>query len=187
MGRKRGQKSPRTFVGDAPCVPRVPPHRIGGGPVTRLNGRQKGARGEREAAKFASEKWGSVNARRACQIGVPGGRDVDHVLPGCRVEVKRVEKLDVAKAHRQASRDAGPDETPVVMHRVNRKPWMLTVDLRDLVRLAEAYAAIDGRTIYPGGREVLVSIRADELEEVASIVARLLGRPVYPFPKGGGS
>lgn len=153
--------------------------------MTRINGRQKGARGEREAAKFASETWGAVNARRACQIGVTGGRDVDHVLLGCRVEVKRVEALDVAKAHRQASRDAEGDETPVVMHRQNRKPWMLTLDLRDAVRLAESFAAIDGRTVYPGGRELLVTIRADALEDFAGIVARLLGRAVYPFDPGG--
>jgi hypothetical protein len=154
--------------------------------VPKINGRQKGARGEREAAKFAAEKWGAVNARRACQIGVTGGRDVDDVLPACRVEVKRTERIDVAKAHRQAARDASPGETPVVMHRQNRQPWSLTFDLRDSVRVAESFAAIDGRTIYPGGGELLVTIRADRLEDFAAIVSRLLGRAVYPYPPDGG-
>lgn len=149
--------------------------------MTRINGRQKGARGEREAAAFAREHWGAVKARRGAQNGVSGGRDVEDVLPGVRVEVKREERLNVARAYRQAVEDAAREGgVPVVMHRPNRKPWRLTFNARDAVRIAGAFAAIEGRTVYPGHGEALVTIEAADLEAFAGGIAAMLGRPIYP-------
>ena len=58
-------------------------------------------------------------------------------LPGIHVEVKRVEKLNVSEAMRQAERDAERflDGAPAVFHRRNREPWLVTMRLSDWLAL----------------------------------------------------
>jgi len=48
-------------------------------------------------------------------------------------EVKRVERLNVSEAMRQAQRDAG-SKIPVVAHRRSREPWLITLLLSDFLR-----------------------------------------------------
>ena len=37
----------------------------------------------------------------------------------------------------QARRDAKPGEIPVVMHRKNRQPWLVTMDIKDWLVMYE--------------------------------------------------
>lgn len=58
-------------------------------------------------------------------------------LPGVHVEVKRVERLNLWKAMQQAAADADrfKDGMPIVFHRQNRKPWLVTMRLDDFMKL----------------------------------------------------
>ena len=60
-------------------------------------------------------------------------------LPGVHIEVKRVERLNVAEAMQQATRDAQRfhDGAPAVFHRRNRQPWLVTLRLEDFLRFYE--------------------------------------------------
>ena len=58
-------------------------------------------------------------------------------MPGVHIECKRVERLNVYEAMAQARRDARPGETPVVMHRKNRQPWLVTMDIDDWLKMYE--------------------------------------------------
>ena len=98
-----------------------------------MNSRQKGKRGELELAK-ALQGYGFGEARRGQQYsGINGDADVVG-LPGIHIECKRVERLDVVKAMHQASKDAGDSKTPVVMHRKNNEPWLVTMLLDDWIQ-----------------------------------------------------
>lgn len=99
-----------------------------------MNSRRKGAVGEREIARILREH-GYTTARRGQQF--KGGADSPDVigLPGVHIEVKRVERLNLADAYAQAFRDAGEGEIPAVFHKRNREPWMVTITLEDFLRL----------------------------------------------------
>lgn len=95
---------------------------------------RKGADGERElAAKlwdygYEIERGGSLSF----------GEVPDLVgLPGVHIECKRVERLNVSEAMRQAIRDAERfrDGAPVLFHRRNRQPWLVTLRLEDFMEL----------------------------------------------------
>lgn len=92
-----------------------------------INSRTKGAVGERELANILKEN-GYV-ARRGQQFSGKNG-DADVVgLPYIHIECKRVERLVIEKAMEQSRSDARENEIPVVMHRKNRQPWLVTMDL----------------------------------------------------------
>lgn len=102
--------------------------------------RQKGARGEREAAKVLQETFG-CQARRGCQFA--GGKDSPDVvtsIDGVHIEVKRVERLNIHDAIAQSVRDSG-GKVPCVLHRRDRTDWLLTVRLSDARGLIEKLAA----------------------------------------------
>ena len=100
-----------------------------------MNSKAKGAAGERELAKLLREH--GHTARRGQQYSGANG-DADVVgLPGVHIECKRVERLNVYEAMAQARRDARPGETPVVMHRKNRQPWLVTMDIDDWLKMYE--------------------------------------------------
>lgn len=102
----------------------------------RKNSRDKGARGEREAAAELSRIFG-CEARRGCQFaGGPNSPDVLVDLPGIHFEVKRTERLSLYPAMEQAIGDAGQHNVPMVIHRANGKPWLAIVRLDDLPELA---------------------------------------------------
>ena len=58
-------------------------------------------------------------------------------LPGIHIEVKRVERLNLSEAMKQAERDSGRfhDGAPTVFHRRNREPWLVTMQLTDWIEL----------------------------------------------------
>ncbi len=97
--------------------------------------REKGKRGEREAAAEIRRLFG-VEARRGAQHhGGPDAPDVQAAIEGVHLEVKRTEAFRLSDALAQAVADAG-DNVPVVLHRSNGKPWLAIVRLNDLPKLA---------------------------------------------------
>ena len=99
------------------------------------NSRAKGKRGELEAAAALRKHLG-IEARRGQQYhGGSDAPDLRHSLPGIHIEVKRVERLNLDQAMDQAQRESGSN-TPLVLHRRNRRPWLVTVRLEDLLAVA---------------------------------------------------
>ena len=99
------------------------------------NGRAKGAAGERELAAVLRD-WGYTARRGQQYSGANGDADVVSSIPGLHIECKRVERLNITKAYEQAIRDAaihGLGVFPVVMHRCNRTPWLVTLSLDDFL------------------------------------------------------
>ena len=103
--------------------------------------RDKGKRGEREAAKALAELLG-IDVRRGVQY--QGGPDSPDVvgIPGIHIEVKRTERLQLMPAIEQATGDAGEGRTPVVLWRRSRSPWIACVPLDRLLGLVAAINAI---------------------------------------------
>ena len=89
--------------------------------------RNKGAGGERELVKVLNDLGFDVHR------GYVFYHEPDVIgIPGIHIECKRVEKLDIKKAMEQAISESKKKDggTPCVFHRVNRKPWMVT--MRDI-------------------------------------------------------
>ncbi len=101
-----------------------------------MNSREKGAAGERELAGIL-KKYGYDCRRGQQYCGINGDADVIGI-PGLHIECKRVEKLNIDDALEQSIRDAKDSELPVVMHRKNRKPWKVTLELDDFMKLLKA-------------------------------------------------
>ena len=97
------------------------------------NGRQKGKVGERELA-HELQKYGYETRRGQQFCGANGDADVVGV-EGLHIECKRVEHLDYYKAVEQSEHDAREGEIPVVMHRKNRKKWLVTLNLDDFIKI----------------------------------------------------
>lgn len=98
--------------------------------------RDKGKRGEREAAAELGQLLG-VSGRRGVQYhGGPDSPDV--VLEGVaiHVEAKRTERLALYAAVEQAASDAPEGSVPIVWHRANGRDSVVIVRTADLVRLA---------------------------------------------------
>lgn len=78
--------------------------------------------------------WG-YDARRTAQYCGKTGDASDVVgLPGIHIEVKRVERLNLDDAMRQAIHDAGQKEDhpfPAVFHRKSRGSWLVTMRAED--------------------------------------------------------
>ena len=107
-----------------------------------MNSRDKGKRGELEAAHLLKEC--GYDARRGQQFSGANG-DPDVVgLPGIHIEVKRVEKLNIDSAMEQSIRDARENEIPVVMHRKNRMPWKVTMLFNDWMELYQEWGKANG-------------------------------------------
>lgn len=101
--------------------------------------KQKGKRGEREAAAELGALLG-CNARRGVQYqGSTDSPDVVLEGVGIHVECKRTEALNVYKAIEQATGDAG-QKVPVVWHRRNGKPSLVIVETARLIELASEIA-----------------------------------------------
>lgn len=101
-----------------------------------VNGKQKGSAGERELAAKLREH--GFTARRTQQFcGTAGDADITcEELKNYHIECKRVERLNVDQAMDQALRDCH-DATPVVAHRRNNKPWLITLYLEDWLKLVK--------------------------------------------------
>ena len=95
---------------------------------------RKGADGERELAALLRERGYSIRRGGSLSFGtVP-----DLIgLSGIHIEVKRVERLNVPAAFRQAQRDSERfrDGVPTLFHRRSREPWLVTMELKDWLKL----------------------------------------------------
>lgn len=80
------------------------------------------------------EKYGYSTRRGQQFCGANGDADVVG-LPGFHIECKRVESLNIISAMRQSVNDAKEEEVPVVMHRKNYQPWLVTLELKDFMEL----------------------------------------------------
>jgi hypothetical protein len=103
--------------------------------------RRKGAAGEREAAAALNEMLGTRFHRGRQYHGGPDSPDLAGDLPGLHIEVKRCEALALYPALAQARRDAPGLAVPAVMHRRNGKPWVIIVEVCDLIRLLDVVDA----------------------------------------------
>ncbi len=106
-----------------------------------MNSCVKGKVGEREFAALLRDN--GFHARRGQQFcGSDESPDVVCVpLAGFHFEVKRVQALNLADAMAQAIGDCG-GKVPVVAHRKNHSPWMITIkaeDFLNLVRLSGSF------------------------------------------------
>ena len=93
---------------------------------------EKGKAAEREVAACFRELFPWCAARRRQQYSGSEGADDVVFLDGVHVECKRVEKLSIDAAMRQAESDAKDEAIPIVCHRRNRTPWLVTLKLEDL-------------------------------------------------------
>jgi len=101
-----------------------------------MNSRAKGARAERELAKKLTEY--GFECRRGQQFSGIEGEDVVG-LPFIHIECKNVQKLNLRDAMAQSERDAKEDQYPVVMHKKDRKPWLVTCTLDDFMTFYKAW------------------------------------------------
>lgn len=95
----------------------------------------KGANGERELAALLRDRGYEIERGGYCYGTKPDLKG----LPGVHIEVKRVERLNVPQAMKQACTDAErfQDGAPTVFHRRSREPWLVTMRLQDWLELYE--------------------------------------------------
>ena len=95
---------------------------------------RKGADGERELAALLEQYGYTIKRGGSLSFGeVP---DLTG-LPGVHIECKRVERLNVPEAMKQAAKDSArfQDGKPAVFHRRSREPWLVTMRLEDWMEL----------------------------------------------------
>lgn len=102
--------------------------------MPKINSRAKGARGERLWRDVLREA-GYTSARRGQQFS--GSSDSPDVkcddLPEVHWEVKCVENLNLRTAMEQATRDAGEGQIPIVAHKKNNQPWLITLPANEFI------------------------------------------------------
>lgn len=102
-----------------------------------MNGKRKGSTGERELMHLLEAH--GIPAHRNLQqfVGGVDNPDIAAEVGGIplHVEVKRQERLRLSAAVSQAVHDANGHALPVVVHRSNRQPWLVTARLEDVLRL----------------------------------------------------
>ena len=103
----------------------------------KINSKRKGKRGELEFSNLCKEH--GFNTRRSQQYsGINGDADVVG-LEGIHIEVKRVERLNLSKAMKQAIEDSKEGEIPIVAHRKNREEWKVTMKAEDWFEFYKAW------------------------------------------------
>ena len=102
-----------------------------------MNYKRKGNGGERELAAILRDAGIEASRNDQMFIGGKGNPDVSAEIWGIplHIEVKRVERLNVPEAVKQAVRDAENNALPVVAHRRNREQWLITMPLANVLDL----------------------------------------------------
>lgn len=102
-----------------------------------MNAKKKGSAGERELLHLLEAH--GIPAHRNDQrfIGGMDRPDVSATVCGIplHIECKRTERLRLSEAVAQAVRDANGNALPIIAHRSNRQPWLVTVRLEDVLQL----------------------------------------------------
>ena len=107
--------------------------------MTPRSSQRKGKQGELELAAVLTSVFG-LPVKRMASAYLPGWKAPDvYGLPGIHIEVKRRERVALHAAIQQARRDA-MGNCPIVAHRSNRCPWLVTVELSELPELARMIA-----------------------------------------------
>ena len=111
-----------------------------------MNSKDKGKRAEREAASVLRAVFG-CEFRRSQQYA--GGVDSADVVGGpadLHWEVKHQERMRLYDWMDQAVADSDSGEKiPLVLHRQNRKEWLVTLRVNDLVALGRILCAWDAQ------------------------------------------
>jgi hypothetical protein len=102
-----------------------------------INSINKGKEGERELSAKLRE-YGYEKCRRGQQFNGLEGDDIVG-LDGIHIECKRTESLQLHKAMAQSIKDSSPKDLSVVMHRKNRDVWLVTMSLKDWIKLYDAW------------------------------------------------
>lgn len=97
--------------------------------------RAKGARGELEVIHLLHDHGWKTARRTSDGRGQQTRGDVTNGPAGVHIEVKRVERVNIPAAFRQALADSNTLDVPVVVHRPSRMPWMATLPFDDLLEL----------------------------------------------------
>jgi len=98
--------------------------------------KRKGAAGEREFAKLLRDHgYEAERGRQYC--GGPDSPDIKCNLP-IHFEVKRVEKLNLNAAMAQAVTECPEGKVPMVAHRRNGTPWLVTMSSEAFFMMLEA-------------------------------------------------
>jgi hypothetical protein len=134
--------------------------------------RQKGKRGERQAAKAVSAALG-VPARRGVQYkGGADSADIEVDILGVHWEVKFVERESVRTWMAQASEESG-GQVPVVLHKRSRGEWLVTLQLERLYEFVQRLEEAAGQTLQAVvGGQVPCPVSAAVLPEGPEAVAR---------------
>jgi hypothetical protein len=107
--------------------------------MSPVNSRAKGKRGELEFIQQHLIPFWPEAKRNIDQFGTDK-RDCLEVA-GVHWQIKRVERLNIWKAMDQARDEADAHDLPIVAHRINRQPWLCTLEAEELIpllRLREA-------------------------------------------------
>lgn len=101
-----------------------------------MNAKVKGNRAELELLHLLEAH--GIPAHRNDQKFIGGVDRPDVAATVCgiplHIEVKRTERLRLSEAVAQAVRDANGHALPIVAHRSNRQPWLVTVKLEDIFK-----------------------------------------------------
>jgi Holliday junction resolvase len=114
-----------------------------------LNSKSKGKVGELELAKIL-QGYGYTVSRTNQFCGNTGEASDLVGLDNIHIECKRVERLDISKAMKQAENDAekaGKEEWPTVFHRKNGEGWYVTMRLDDWQKIYSAWFVLGTRDI----------------------------------------
>ena len=133
--------------------------------------RNKGKRGEREAAAELNRIFG-LEARRSQQYcGEAGDADLMGI-EGIQVEVTRVERFHLHPALEQADNDRKAGEIPLVLTRQNGKGWVACCYLNDLPKIMDQLGEAEYAARLANARQLVkdegYSIPGDESEVLAA-------------------
>lgn len=107
--------------------------------------RDKGKRGEREAAAQIAHHWGATGARRSVQF-CGGAGDADLIgAPGLHLEVKRYARIAALDFLEQAEMDAKPGTVPIVLMREDASTeWVCMLRVHDAPEFARRLTQLLG-------------------------------------------
>jgi len=96
-----------------------------------MNSKRKGNKGENELCAHLTAAGYPAHRNDQRYIGGHDNPDISaQGLEHLHIECKRCEKLNVTEAMHQSEHDAA-GRVPVVIHRRNREPWLITMKLSD--------------------------------------------------------
>ena len=102
--------------------------------IEAMNSKRKGTRGENELKDFLTANGFPAHRNDQRFKGGKDNPDIDaEGLSKYHIECKRCEKLNIGAAMEQSENDAA-GKIPVVIHRRNRRPWLITLKLTDFLQ-----------------------------------------------------